>query len=96
MHQNKLICAVFRVPISVEKRLAIAMALHPALAPDSQLFQIASIPVNALKAGKRPSALPVAPCSILAVFSHISRQSFASLSHVTPGSPLSFCWQEKL
>lgn len=57
-----------RVPISEEKRLAIAMALHPALAPDSQLFQIASIPVNALKAGKRPECLArgavLYPCSI--------------------------------
>jgi hypothetical protein len=41
-----------REPISNDKRLAVAMALHPSLGESSSLFLIASIPTNPLKAGK--------------------------------------------
>jgi hypothetical protein len=75
------------VPISEEKRLALAMALNPALAPDSQLFQIASIPLNPLKAGKRPYLYLQRCASMRHIYVYICLQRCGSTKYAPAHAP---------
>jgi len=46
-----LVCMLDREPISGDLKLALAMALHPRLGQDSQLFMLAYLPPSPFKTG---------------------------------------------